>query len=584
VAARERTPRANALRWTIIVVALVLVVWIIASAVVLYQARGPTVDGLDRLEQAREQLGATGLLRGEGTDALAAARADFEAAQDRASSPVLAPWDIVPLLGPNVQSVEDLTEAAADVAKAGERAGNDAAAALKASPASGTDRIALLQRLDKITARAERALQDVQLGPDFFLVSPLGDARERFADRLRQLRDAVRGARAVAQGAQSLLQGPRRYLVLAANNAEMRAGSGMLLSVGVATFANGEFTIGDMRPTAEFNLAPGAVAAPPELAQLWGWMHPTEEWRSLATSPRFDVTAPLAAQMWQAATGETVDGVLAVDAITLQALLAAQGPIVAGGQTLSAENVVDFLLLGQYAGAAITDPQVGRRDVLGEVARGAVDTLASRPWQASDLVAQLSGAGQGRHVLAWARDPAEQAAWAAGGVDGALHDDSLALSILNLGGNKLDQFLDVEAALSVAEVADGGHQVTVRVELRNDAPAGLPSYVSGPYPGTDLVAGEYRGVVALNVPGVGSVPEAEGLDAVVAAGVDGPTKVTAAGELRLTPGETATVTFRFLVPDGFSDLQVESSARVPTITWHFGRQTWEDSGPKRLEW
>ena len=101
----------------------------------------------------------------------------------------------------------------------------------------------------------------------------------------------------MAAGMQLLLQGPRRYLVLVANNAEMRAGSGMFLSVGVASFADGAFSVGDFRPTPDFNLPAGSVAVPPDLQNLWGFLHPTEEWRNLASTPRFDVSASLAAQM-----------------------------------------------------------------------------------------------------------------------------------------------------------------------------------------------------------------------------------------------------------------------------------------------
>ena len=43
-------------------------------------------------------------------------------------------------------------------------------------------------------------------------------------------------------------------------------------------------------------------------------------------SPRFPASAALAAQMWKAKTGETVDGVFAIDPIGLQALIEVSGP------------------------------------------------------------------------------------------------------------------------------------------------------------------------------------------------------------------------------------------------------------------
>jgi len=562
----------------------VVVVWLVASVVVLLQARSSAISGLDRLDAVREELTATELLRGGGRSELAAAHRDFEEAHDRADSIVLAPWSVIPLASGNVRSAERLTASASRVADVAERAAAETADLLEATPTTGAERLALLARMEEITGKASRQLRRIDLGPDFFLVQPLGDARQRFLDRLDQLRDALRGAEELAAGARQLLQGPRRYLVLAANNAEMRAGSGMLLSVGVATFADGSFSIEELRPTPEFNLPPGAVTLPAELEQLWGWLHPGQEWRNLATTPRFDVTAPLAADMWQAATGEQVDGVLAVDAVALRALLAAQGPIDVAGGTLTADNILSFLLVDQYVGVDVADPQAGRRDLLGAVAGAAIDTLDTRGWQSADLVGELGGAGRGRHVLAWARDPVEQEAWAAGGVDGALHVDSLAVSLLNVGGNKLDQFVHVDARLAMGEVDDGGHVATVTLRIRNDAPTGLPAYVAGPHPSTDLAEGEYQAIVAVNTPGVGGLPRIEGLEPLLASGLDGPTKLAAAGYLRLTRGAEQTVTVRFLLPAGFESMLVESSARTPPMTWHFAGRSWTDEAPEHTEW
>jgi hypothetical protein len=582
---QQRPPRFGApVRWTLRALALVVVLWLIASVFMLVQARSNAVRGLDRLDAVRQELTATELLRGGGQAELAAARRDFERAHDRANSVVLAPWKVIPLVSGNVRSTERITAAAARVADVAERAAAQTAEVLKATPATGAERLALLDQMVAITGKASRRLRRIDLGPDFLLVQPLGAARERFLARLSQLREALRGAEQLAAGARQLLQGPRRYLLLAANNGEMRAGSGMLLSVGVATFANGNFSIGELRPTPEFNLPPGAVTLPAELEQLWGWLHPGEEWRNLATSPRFDVTAPLAADMWQASTGEQVDGVLAVDALALRALLAAQGPIDVASINLGADNLLSFLLVDQYVGVDVNDPQAGRRDLLGAVASAALDTLDTRGWQSADLVGELGGAGHGRHVLAWARDPVEQEAWAAGGVDGALHEDSLAVSLLNVGGNKLDQFVNLDARLEVGEVGDGGHAATLTLTIRNDAPTGLPAYVAGPHPSTDLAEGEYQGIVEVNTPGVGSLPRIEGLEPLLASGLDGPTKVAAAGYVRLLRGTARTVTVHFLLPKGFDSLLVESSARTPPIRWHFNGRTWTDEAPEHAEW
>jgi hypothetical protein len=573
-----RARRGSTARWVIGGVIVVLVAWLLVSGVVLWSARQHVNDGLDALQRARTAIDEGGLLRGAAKEDLAAAKDAFADASSLAGGPVLAPWTIVPVAGGNVRSVESLTSAAEQVAAVGERAAGKARTIVQQHPSTGAERLALLRDLAAVTRRAQRSLRSVDLGPDFFLVGPLGDARDRFAERFDELRTSLANATAAAEGVERLLRGPRKYLVLAANNAEMRGGSGMLLSAGVATFENGEFSLGEMRPTPDFNLPAGAVTVPEDLQRLWGWTPIGQDWRWLATSPRFDVNAPLAADMWEAATGERVDGVLAVDPIVVQALLDAQGPIEVDGRRLSADDVLQFLLRDQYIFADATDPeQAGRRDQLSAVARGAIDTLSTRAWNPEGLARTLSDAGRGRHVLAWSRDPKDQRAWTGAGVSGDLHADSLAVSVLNTGGNKLDPYLDVRARLAIRARPDGGHDATVTLRFRNTAPSGLPPYVSGPHPATDLTAGEYLGLVGVNTPGVGSVPELEGLDTVVVAGRDGPTKVVAGGPLRLTPGSSAEATVRFVLPAALERMVVEPSARVPPISWTYRGEHWDDT-------
>jgi hypothetical protein len=359
----------------------------------------------------------------------------------------------------------------------------------------------------------------------------------------------------------------------------------MFLSAGVATFANGSFTMGPMVPTPTINPPPGAVPLTGALASLWGWLAPSADWRNLATTPRFDATAPLAAQMWQAETGQHVDGVLAVDPVTLQALLAAQGPVQVGAQQLSAANVVPFLLLDQYAGipADVADQQ-DRLDQLSGVARATVDALSSRPWQPSALISELSGVGKGRHVLAWSSDPVEEQAWKAAGISGQLQSDSLAVSVMNFGGNKLDQFLHVTATLSTQVGPNGVSRAHLAVDLHNEAPTGLAGYVAGPNPNSGAAEGVYQGILAVNVPGTASLPTLHGVAPLLEAGIDGPTKSVAGGYFQVPRGQTLRATIDFELPAGAQAVEVEPSARIPPITWHYGPARFTDSSPERLAW
>ena len=44
-------------------------------------------------------------------------------------------------------------------------------------------------------------------------------------------------------------------------------------------------------------------------------------------TPQFNVTAPLAARMWTALTGQQVNGVMALDVVGVKQLLVATGPV-----------------------------------------------------------------------------------------------------------------------------------------------------------------------------------------------------------------------------------------------------------------
>ena len=554
------------------------VLWFVAAAVMLWQARQAIESGIDRLEEARDLLSPGDLVQGEGRPVLEAAERDFARARDLAGSPILAPFGFVPLLGAQVRSIESQTAAAAEVVGVGLDAMAEADAVFATTPQAGPERVAMIQEVGQIATRAEDRLSGVDLGSDFFLVGPIGDARAEFADRLADIRGSLGDSRLAADGFAQFLQGPSRYLLLAANNAEMRAGSGMWLSVGVLTTEDGVTTVGELAPTGDLVLPAGAVATPPELAERWGFMAPTRDLRNTAVTPRFEVTAPLAAEMWAAATGDTVDGVMVVDPLALQALLAAEGGVeVPGVGLLDAENVLPFVFLDQYRATGDLDAdQQARRDQLGAVARSTLTALDVRPWEPAALADELGPAAAGRHVLAWSQDPVEQLGWEAAGVAGAVGPDSLLVSLLNTSGTKLDQFVTVEG-----EIDPDGGAVTVQLTIRNDAPVGEPAYVLGPFPGTGLPEGTYRGILAITVPGAAGDVRLDGGGPLVVDGPDGPTRVIGV-EVQLARGEEVSITVTFDAPG--DELVVEPSARVPPISWRVGDLEWTDDQSEHVQW
>src|SRR5574341_825568 len=259
--------RSRWVRYVLLGLGAFVVLWLLIAAVQLIQAKRNIDAGIARLEEARDQLSPGDLVRGEGRGAVEAAEREFGEARDQAGSLFVSPLKIVPLVGQQVRSVDAQTDAAAEVVTIGLSAVTDAELAFEQRPEAGEPRIALMDEVGRIAAGAQEQLQGVELGPDFFLVGPVGDAREKFAEKLKDMQASLSDSQAAAAGFAEFLRGPRRYLVLAANNAEMRAGSGMWLSAGVLTVGGGTFDLGEMRPTGDLLLPEGAVPVTGEFAE-----------------------------------------------------------------------------------------------------------------------------------------------------------------------------------------------------------------------------------------------------------------------------------------------------------------------------
>lgn len=580
---RRRWPRRVAL-----VVGAVVVLWVGFTAVRLATAAGDAARGVDAMQAAREtatgdlgrfvdSVGRPGSSESKRLDAqLADATDAFRSAHDTVESPVIGPLRSMPILGRQIRSVSALSSAAATTTAATRTSFHRLSDIAASAPDSPAARVAAGRQTQDVLSGYADSVRGLDLGPRTGLVGPLADAYNRFAVEDQQLHDTLGRALTAVTGVNQFLSGPTRYLVVAANNAEMRAGSGMFLQAGELTVDGGRFSLSDMEPTAKMVLPKPGTTLDPDVASLWDWTYPDREFRAVNVTPRFDESARMAADMWTAAGHAPVDGVIAMDVVGLQRLLRLVGPVEVSGPdghptTITADDVIQQLLVQQYLDAG--QDTTLRRDRLSEVASAVFDAMNHRAFSPGQLLRALQGSGRRRHLLAWSRDPVEQAGWVALGTSGVLDGSSMLLSVLNRGGNKLDQFLVVDSEMRWSQAGDVRH-VSVTVRIANHTPDGLPRYVVGPFPGLGTSAGEYVGVLALTVPRSAFRPATEGAEMVLS-GNDGPTRVIGA-KVDVRAGATTAVTFRFDVPLTQREIRVQPSARVPPSTWHAAGTTWTD--------
>ncbi len=506
-------------------------------------------------------------------------------ASDLLSSPPLLPVRVVPVVGRQLAVIRAIATAGKEVATSGLAVVDATSAAVDGPPATGPDRVTDVRSVRETLVRAERVLAAVDLGPGNALVGPVADARNDVAAKLTKVQDGLQQTIAITGTLSKLLEGPQRYLLLVCNNAEMRSGSGIPLSIGTLDTRAGTFELGDLQPAGEL-LLDTPIDVPGDIGERWGFTRPGQEWRSLGMSPRFDANAQLASRLWEARTGEVVDGVMAVDIATLRAIVDATGPVRVGEQELEGEALEEFLMNDQYeAFDAVRDgDQSERREALGGVARQAVQRLQGGEGDTEALLRNLTETAEGRHLLAWARDPEAQDGWIAAGLDGRLTERSLLVALVNRGENKLDHFVELTHRMRVTSNASGV-DVEIVTGIDNTTPGDEPNYVAGPVAGLTDAAGTYLGLLSANVPGAATAISLS-IDGVPcplsAAGADGPTRV-AACPVTVAARTEQEVVLRFHLPAGADVVLVEPSARIDAARWHYGDRTFRDTGRTVLD-
>ena len=568
--------------------------WVAAAAANLLAARSKAQAGITRLESAQGSLSAADVLRGEGLTEIRAANRDFVSASHSSGSFFLYPFEVLPIIGRQLQSVHALAEAAASITEIGAGVTESAQRAVAVPATGGPERVALLENLGEIAKGASSDLNRVDLGPGNALVSPLAKARTRFVAQVDRIRQATSDLQVASGGIATIMKGPTHYLVFAASNAEMRSGSGAWLTAGVLTFDGGRFSLNEMRSSVAYNPSTQGSPVPADFAKQWGWSEIGTDFRNLSLTANFPDSAAVAVSMWRQSTGQDVDGVIVLDPIALRSLLNASGPVDVDGREISAENIAQYLLVDQYRGLDydLAHPErteemnAARRAGLSRVANAIVARLDAQGWSAPDLVESLRVAAAGRHVLAWASADEQERAWIASGIDGRVPSDALALSVINVGANKLDVYLDVKAKVRVASAPASGsariRSVKVAISISNKTPRGLGRYAAGPFPGKPYAEGEYAGILALNVPRNASRVRLDGVDAPVARGPEGAATVIA-GSFRVLSGSSRDFVLSFQVPAKSSEISVRSSARVPATLWSYQGVEWRDEESRSIK-
>lgn len=266
--------------------------------------------------------------------------------------------------------------------------------------------------------------------------------------------------------------GPRRYLIMAQNEDELRATGGFLTGAGLVTVENGRIADLRFRDSSDVdNIAAKPYDFPPQ--PLYDFMGlEIFVFRDANFWPDFPTSARKAIDLYAYGLDvEPLDGAIAIDQEFLRLLVEAIGPVPIpdSEQVINANNLLQILREARdiQEGQEVGEWVLNRKAFLGGFAaaiRGKVETEFGSI-DLPKLARNMSAAADRRHLSIYLRDPDAATALAATGWDGRLPTappgDFLMAVDTNVGYNKVN--LLVERALTYE--VDLGPQPTATLNV-----------------------------------------------------------------------------------------------------------------------
>jgi hypothetical protein len=482
------------------------VLWVVLALVLLLilAVAWVGVRGLMAKRDLEQSVQLVGTLRSElvsGNSTAAQKTADD--LQDHAASarsltgdPVWGAFQVLPFVGSNLRAVREVAVVVDDVATGAVKpvAGVIGDVNVKAfAPKDGKVDLAPLVKAQPAVQRATTTLAKADRDATAIDTS---DTLSPVTSAVNQLRNAVASVAGQADVANRAVQlapamlghdGDRRYLLLFQNNAELRAGGGIPGAVALLDVKDGAIHLSNQASGSSFGQTEQPVLPLSTDTQgLYGAIT-GEYMQDVTLTPRFDVSAELAREMWKQRFGQQVDGVLAMDPVTLAYILKATGPVqLPTGDTLTSDNAVELLLSDVYA----KYPDGNVQDAFFASAASAVfDKVSSGAFDPTAFIGALTDGVQDNRLRLWSADRSEQDRLDGTAVTGPLPSSSASerqfgVYLNDATGAKMDFYLQKTVAVGSAVCrADGRPTSVVQVTLKNTAPANaatsLPAYVTG---------------------------------------------------------------------------------------------------------
>jgi hypothetical protein len=482
-----RDPRRRVRRAILVFVLLVaieIVVVVVWAGWALAGARTHLVEGRRHAAAGQQAIADVDLVAAE--QSFAAAESEFAAGGAALGNPAVRVLGYVPIVGPNLRTVEALTVSGETVAaSAADVVGlvNQQPGGLGALlPSGGRFPVDRLERLADAAETSEQRLADavttVQASPSDGLLGPVADARTEFSEQVVYAQDLMTSAASASRAIVELTgaDGSKRYLFGAQNPAELRGTGGFIGAYAVASFDGGTFELSPFRAVQDLTSLPISQVPPPneDYAARYNRYGGAGFWQAINATPDFPSAAAAMVRLYERTEDGTVDGVVVVDPFVLEALLRLVGDVrIPGLGRVGPDGVVSAISV--EARAEFTE-QAERKEVLGEIAGRALRRLldGGGQTQPTRIMDTFLPVVRDRHMLLYSTDPELQARLVQLNLAGALpapEGDTVSVVVNNAAINKSDFFTKRLVDYQVQLRPDGSATARMRVTFDNQAPA-----------------------------------------------------------------------------------------------------------------
>jgi hypothetical protein len=332
-----------------------------------------------------------------------------------------------------------------------------------------------LERLTGDLRETQSAIRQIPNVPMFHRIEKLKTkALKDSTAAITLLHTAIQGSKLLPEflGA----DGPRTYFIAIQNNADQRGTGGAVLGYALVRFNQGKFDIlrgGGIKniDNKRFGFHVGYPAG------IQWYLDQSHNAARINNGANYTADFPLVGRSWtkmaQVATGDHIDGVIAIDPFAIADALKGQGPldVPAYPKPIDSTNLVQVTEHNQYL---LSKKQ--QIDLPHELIKSAFKDL-EHPKNFVHMANGLAGAVAARHVQVWLADPQLQSLVKSLGWDGSIDPgtgDAVAVVYDKRIRGKQDFWTQESIDYHVALSASGDATSDVKVTMSDEIPKGQP--------------------------------------------------------------------------------------------------------------